>query len=150
MNKFQHVYSVSEGDYQMDIFTGITISADSRETAMKIAETLEGRVKKGWVTAFLYSTPHPHLKFDFNQANIPRVLNTSVSYPAVLKCEILCPKGGHEILMGFPIYTMDDFVEISEQEFIRKMAMEYVPYFHCKNRPYVSFETLAYGVEEVK
>jgi len=149
MTKYKLIYSVSEGDYAMEVFTGLYILAEDRDKAMNAARRLDEIVSSRCrfsVCFELHPFPHVDVKWEGIKVGFPEKRDKC----CIMSFKICRPQGAHESIMGYPVFTKNDFETVSEAEFINNLQRAYENYFTQENRTYITFEPVSYGVEENK
>lgn len=149
MAKYKFIYTVNEGDYAMEVFTGVHILAEARDEAMNAARRLDGIISSScqFSASFeLFPLPHVVVQCKTFRGEFPDGKDES----CVKSFKISCPQGAHKHIMGYPVFTKADFKIVSETEFLESVKDSYTNYFTRKNRTYITFEPISYGIEEME
>ena len=138
--KYKFLYIAAEGDFQITITAGHTLYAKDFEHAMKLAAHMDEYVLPEMNYSIMFhELPSPCVFIKYDKSKSPMV-------PAVVKYEILQNKNPHKEIMGFPVYSDEDFLEVGEEKFLRLVAEHYKAYFQRNNRHTLSFEIISFGV----
>lgn len=134
MPKYKFIYNVSEGIFQMDVFTGIYIIADNKEKALDAASRLDDIVS----TCYKFTTVFEFRSKPNMSVNCIRLNDGYNLKPQILKYQI---QQGNS-----PEFFDDVYVDISENTFLEKLQ----GYFsNCDPKHLISFDAISYEVQEV-
>jgi len=139
MPKYKFIYNVSEGIFQMDVFTGMYILADNQTQALKSASRLDTIISDFYNFRVSFELmPQPHISVNCNISRDRRNLN-----PEILKYHIQNNFDSSKRLLGLPVYTENNFKNVSAVDFLEELQNNYVKYLKCVNKTGLSFVTIA-------
>jgi hypothetical protein len=142
MPKYKFIYKVSNGIFQIDVFTGMYILSDSHSQAMESASRLDEIIRSNYDFEVKFELiPQPQIaiictRLSDNQSTKPKVLNFKI-------------QKNTKSLPELPVFSEKDFKEVCEDEFLMEIQKTYSQHPKCKNVTALSFEIDSYGVQEV-
>jgi hypothetical protein len=139
MPKYRFIYTVSNGIFQMDVFTGMYILAADQPAALKSAARLN---KCCHFKAAFETLPRPHISVNCISPRDGQDLE-----PEILKYQIQNNFDRARLLLGFPVFSDEDFENMTEKEFLQRFQEDYGDYLKHKNA--VTFETVSCEVQEI-
>ena len=131
MKKYEIIFMMCDGDFMIDVGSGYMIDAQNEKDALEIASKIEDEVSNN-TSDIYYDSSEKTLKFiSFSSKfSCENKMNDRI-----VKCMIL-KKG-----------SSPEWEVKSQKEFCKGIDIEYVDYL--KNREWLTFESVAYGVVEV-
>jgi hypothetical protein len=142
MLKYKFFYKVSNGIFQMDVFTGMYILSDSYSQAVESASRLDEIIRSNYDFKVDFELiPQPQIaiictRLSDNQSINPKVLNFKIQKST-------------KPLPELPVFSEEDFKEVCEDEFLIEIQKTYTQHLKSKNVTVLSFEIDSYGVQEV-
>ncbi len=144
MPKYKFVYTVSNGIYQMDVFTGLYIIAKNKKEALNAAERVDMIVSSNYDFQVSFEfIPKPHI-----DAKCINLINHRNCKPNIIKYQIQTNFKSSKRLMGFPVFSEDDFKNVSQKEFMDVLYNDYFTYMY-NNKKHFAFESICYGILKV-
>ena len=135
MRKYKLIYTVCDGNYEMDVFTGYTILAFDQKKAMQAAERLNSILIEG------KGFDHFEVKVHFDKFEKPLIdilaHDSSVIKSKIQKFRILKKNSGKRYS------EVDDYEEVTEEVFFKSIRNEYET-----STDILTFEPISYGVDE--
>jgi hypothetical protein len=142
MPKYKFIYSVSNGAFQMDVFTGLYIIAENYKKAMSAAGRLDRIVTEQYNFQVTYEMlPKPYIAVKCNN-----IINKQDCKPNVIKYQIQRNFDSSNKLMGLPVFSDDDFEDVSKDDFIEELQNDYGLNFR-NSKINISFEIISYQVQ---
>ncbi|HCA72388.1 MAG TPA: hypothetical protein DEP27_07840 [Ruminococcaceae bacterium] len=135
MRKYKLIYTVCEGNYEMDVFTGYTILASDHREAMQAA----GRLN----TILIEEKDFNHFKVKLHCNELKKYsIDILVNDLPVIKSKIQKFRFLKKNLKK-SCTEIDDYEEVSEKMFLKSIQNEYETSTNV-----LTFEPISYGVDE--
>ena len=142
MPKYDFYYVMNEGPFIMEVCTGYTILAENNKMAMKAAERLANILSESFTLRCGFClNPKPNITVK----GIDRKHYSNIQ-PQIIRLQIQRNFNSPNKLFGYPVFTDDDFQDVTESEFIEGLEKEYSDHMKTTNKVCLEFECISYGV----
>jgi hypothetical protein len=115
------MYDMGNGAFNVEVFTGIQVAAKNREQAIMKAEQFESKLSDSFDLSCCFKPfPTPHLVvtgFD--------TFHGVKTHPFVIGYKILRSADSPRKMLGFPVFSEEDFEKVSEVQFLKEMSEVY-------------------------
>lgn len=137
---YKLMYGMADGDFQIDLDTGLRLSAHNDKNALREWDEIEKHCyarKQLRVVYIRGSKPH------FILAESGMKIAKDLPDYRITKYQVCKPQGAHREINGIPVYTNDDYMNVSEKDFISLIEREYSAYFVQKKTDCLDFEIIS-------
>lgn len=142
MPKYDFIYTVCNGAFMMDICTGYCIFAESRKKAMQAAGRLDSILSESFdLRCYFDLKPKPHITVQGTDR-----IHQKETQPVIINFQVQQNFDSPQKLLGYPVFTDDDFQNLSEADFIKEMIEKCSGYMNFKHRTCLKFDCISYGV----
>lgn len=138
MPVYKLMYGMADGDFQIDLDTGLRLSALDKKTALHEWNKLEKRCYSDKQLRIVYMRNAKPSFFLTGRKTADNLQDCRIT-----KYQVCRPKGEHREINGIPVYTNDDYMNVSEKDFISLIEREYSAYFTQKETDCLDFEIIS-------
>ena len=146
MTEYDFICTVCNGAFSMNVRTGYRICAANRKRAMQAAKRLDSILSESFdLQCYFELNPTPHITVKGTDR-----IHQKDRHPALIGFQVQKNFDSPQKLLGYPIFSDDDFKEVTQADFVQELVNTYSGIMKAKDKTRLGFECISYAIEKIK